>query len=700
MMLILVCVSLLLVSATPVAAQQSNSGKANPFLSAYNTPFATPPFDRIRNEHYLPAIRKGMEEEKREIEAIIINPQQPSFQNTIEALDLSGLLLERVRDVLFGLVSANTSDEIQAIATEVTPLLSQHRDDINLNDRLFQRVRTVYEKTTKAALTPEQAKLLEDTYQGFVRGGANLSPSDKERFRNINEELSSLSLKSTENVLKETNAFKLILEDTAGLAGLPQSAIDAAAESAKKLGKERGWVFTLQKPSMIPFLQYAENRVLREKLFTAYIMRGDQGNEYDNKATVARIAALRVERARLLGYATHADFVLERNMARTPATVYEFLNKLWQPALKNAEKERDILQATIAKAGGSFKLEPWDWWYYAEQLRKSTYDLDENELRPYFQLENVRRGAFEVAGRLYGLRFVERRDIPTYSDEVVVFEVQRKDGSHVGILYTDYFPRPGKRAGAWCGGFRTQEIRGDSMITPLVTNVGNFSRPAGEKPALLSSDEVRTLFHEFGHALQSLLSHQTYRSLSLPVDFVELPSQIMENWAFEPEVLALYARHYATGEVLPQSLVEKITRSARFNQGFITVEYLSACFLDMDWHTLKDTVEVDVRKFEKSSLDRIGLIPEIVVRYRSPFFSHIWSSMYAAGYYSYIWAAVLDADAFEAFREKGLFDQITAAAFAEFVLARGTTDDAMKQYERFRGRKPAIEPLLRRRGLL
>lgn len=700
MIKILVCAGLCFMAAAPAFSQQTNDRETNPFLSAYNTPFDTPPFDRIRYEHYMPAFRNGMAEEKREIETIVNNPQPPTLQNTIEALDRSGLLLERVRDVFFGLVSANTSDEIQKIATEVTPLLSQHRDDINLNERLFQRVRAVYDQRRNAVLTAEQAKLLEDTYQGFVRGGANLPPADKEKFRKINEELSSLSLKSTENVLKETNAFKLIIERKEDLAGLPESAIEGAAEAARKSGMEGAWVFTLQKPSMIPFLQYARNRTLRERLFKAYIMRGDQENEHDNKATVARIAALRVERARLLGYATHAEFVLERNMARTPAAVYEFLNKLWEPALKNAQKERDVLQAMIKKDEGSFKLEPWDWWYYAEQLRKSRYDLDENELRPYFQLDNVRRGAFEVAGRLYGLRFVERRDIPTYSDEVVVFEVLRNDGSHVGILYTDYFPRPGKRAGAWCGGYRTQEMRGDTMVTPLVTNVGNFSRPAGDKPALLSSDEVRTLFHEFGHALQSLLSRQTYRSLSVPVDFVELPSQIMENWAFEPEVLALYARHYKSGEILPQSLVEKITKSARFNQGFTTVEYLSACFLDMDWHTLKDTAGVDVREFERTSLKRIGLIPEIVVRYRSPYFSHIWSSMYAAGYYSYIWAAVLDADAFEAFKEKGLFDQSTAAAFAGFVLARGATDDAMKQYERFRGRKPAIEPLLRRRGLL
>jgi peptidyl-dipeptidase Dcp len=415
---------------------------------------------------------------------------------------------------------------------------------------------------------------------------------------------------------------------------------------------------------------------------------------------VAKIAALRVERANLLGYKTFAEYVLERNMAKTPTAVYEFLRKVWEPALKNAKKERDEMQAMIDQEGGKFKLQPWDWWYYAEKIRKVKYDIDENELRPYFLLENVRKGAFEVASRLYGLQFVERSDISKYNDEVVIFEVKRNDGSHVGLLYTDYFPRANKQAGAWCGGFRGQERRDGAMITPLVTNVGNFTRPSGSEPALLSPDEVQTLFHEFGHALHSLIQNQTYRSLSVPVDFVELPSQIMENWAFDPGVLKLYARHYKSGEIIPQSLVDKTKKSETFNQGFITVEYLSACFLDMDWHMLTGAESVDVNAFEKKSLDAIGLLPEIFVRYRSPYFAHIFSSGYSAGYYSYIWAEVLDADAFEAFKEKGLFDGATARAFMENVLEKGATGDAMSQYEKFRGHKPSIEPLLKRRGLL
>jgi peptidyl-dipeptidase Dcp len=558
----------------------------------------------------------------------------------------------------------------------------------------------VYEQRQQLGLNAEQAKLLDDSYKGFVRGGAHLPPDKKARFRKINEELSMLSLKFDENVLKETNAFTLVIEKKEDLAGLPQRVVDGAAEAAKKLGIAEKWVFTLARPSMTPFLQYAENRTLREKIFKAYVTRGDHDNENDNKNIVSKIAALRVERAHLLGYKTHAEYVLERNTAKSPATVYEFLNKLWNPALKNAKKERDAMQDMIKKEGGAFTLEPWDWWYYAEKVRKAKYDLDENELRPYFLLDSVRKGAFEVARRLYDIRFVERGDISKYSNEVTVFEVQRSDGSHVGILYTDYYPRPGKQSGAWCGGYRSQELRGDSMVTPLITNVGNFSRPTGDKPALLSREEVRTLFHEFGHALHGLLSHQTYRSLNVPVDFVELPSQIMENWAFAPEVLRMYARHYQTGDVIPQTLIDKISNSEKFNQGFITAEYLAASFLDMDWHTLTETKLVDATAFEKESLDRIGLIPEIVVRYRSPYFAHIWSSMYSAGYYSYIWAAVLDADAFEAFKERGLFDRPTADAFREHVLARGATDDAMKQYEKFRGKKPTIEPLLKRRGLL
>jgi peptidyl-dipeptidase Dcp len=674
----------------------------NPFLTAYSTPFETPPFHLIKNEHFMPAFEEGMKAQKAEVDSIVANAQAPTFANTIEAYERSGLLLDKVSGVFFGLQGANTNDEIQRIAGEVAPLLAKHKDDINLNEKLFARIKAVYEQRDSLGLNNEQAKLLDDMYKSFVRGGANLPADKKERFRQINEEISVLGVKFDENVLASTNGFKLVIDKKEDLEGLPDRVIAGAAEAATKAKLDGKWLFTIHKPSMIPFLQYAKNRELRKQILTAYITKGDHDDSLDNKSTITKMAALRAERAKLLGYKTHAHFVEEKNMSKTPEAVYELLNKLWAPALKNAKKERDAMQAMVRQEGGTFQIEPWDWWYYAEKIRKAKYDLDENELRSYFELENVRKGIFEVARRLYGLQFVERKDIPKYNDEVTVYEVKEKDGRHVGILYTDYFPRSNKQAGAWCGGFRTQERRDGKMVTPLVTNVGNFSRPSGDTPALLSPDEVNTMFHEFGHALHALLSDQTYRTLSVPWDFIELPSQIMENWAFEPEVLALYAKHYKTGEVIPPALVEKIKKSATFNQGFETVEYLAACYLDMDWHSFAEPTIVDANEFERASLKRIGLIPEIVVRYRSTYFAHIWGSGsgYDAGYYYYIWAAVLDADAFEAFKEKGLFDQATAGAFREHVLAKGATNDAMKQYVAFRGRKPAIEPLLKRRGLM
>jgi peptidyl-dipeptidase Dcp len=667
----------------------------NPFFAKYGTPFETPPFPLIANAHFLPAYRKGMEMEKAEIDAITRNPSPATFQNTIEAFDRAGELLARVGGVFLALQAANSSDEIQKVANEVTPLLAKHRDDIYLNNELFRRVKAVHDMRAQTLLTTEQRKLLEDVYTDFVRGGANLPADRKARFRAINEELSMLALKFDENVLDESNTFKLVIRTKDELAGLPQTVIDAAAEAAVKAGMPGAWVFTTKKPSMIPFLQYAHDRALREQLFTAYIKRGENGDAHDNKANASRIAALRVERSNLLGYKTFADFSLERTMAKTPQAVYAFLNKLWQPALANAIQEADEMQKLK-----DTDLQPWDWWYYAEIIRKQKYDLDDNDLRPYFVMENVRQGAFDLATKLYGVKFVQRNDVPKYSDEVSVFEVTESNGAHIGILYLDYFPRPGKQSGAWCDAFRVQERHGDTMITPVVYNVGNFSRPAGDKPSLLSLDEVQTLFHEFGHALQALFSNVTYRKLSLPGDFVELPSQVMENWAFTPELLRGYARHYKTGEVIPQTLIDRIRKSNKFNQGFETVEYLAAAFLDMDWHMLTDTKPVEPAAFEAASMARIGLIPQIVSRYRTTNFLHSFSGGYAAGYYYYIWAAVLDADAFQAFVEKGLFDRATAQAFREHVLARCTADDAMKQYVKFRGKEPSIEPLLKRRGLM
>ena len=674
----------------------------NPLFSEFNTPFQVPPFDKIMEEHYMPAFKEGMKQQQKEIEAIVLNPETPTFGNTFEAMESSGALLRKVSNVFGVLNGSMTNEKMQKIAKEIAPLRSKHWDDILLNEKLFQRIKEVYGKKDKMNLTEEQQILLEKYYKDFVRSGAILDEEKKAKLREINQELSLLSVQFGENILKENNRFELIIDKEEDLAGLPQSVITGAVEAAVERGKEDKWVFTLHKPSMIPFLQYSEKRKLREEIFTAYISRGNNNDELDNKTILSRIAALRVEKANLLGYKTHADFVLENNMAKKPENVYDFLDQLWKPALKMAKAEAKELQEMIHKEGKDFALQPWDWWYYVEKLKKAKYDLDEEMLRPYFKMESVRNGAFFVAQKLYGIQFIENTDIPRYHEDVRVFEVKEADGSHIGILYTDYFPRASKRGGAWMNSFRKQSKQGGKEIHPVITNNGNFSKPTGDKPALLSSGEVSTLFHEFGHALHGLLSDCTYNRLSgtsVPRDFVELPSQIMENWAFEPEVLKMYSKHYKTNEVIPQELIDKLKKSSHFNQGFATVEYLAASFLDMDWHTLEESEELNPEKFETESMNKIGLIPEIVVRYKSPYFGHIFSGGYSSGYYSYIWAEVLDADAFEAFKETSLFDRKTALAFRKNILERGGTEDPMMLYKQFRGAEPKVDPLLKRRGL-
>ncbi len=698
--LLVTALSLLMLAAMIACPSVASPSDGNPFLAPYGTPFETPPFQGILPAHFLPALQKGMDEQKREIRVITTVRSAPSFENTIVALDRSGDLLSRVSGVFGALRGAITNDQLDSIANITTPLLTSHRNDIALDEQLFLRIKTVHENRKALSLTPEQSMLLDNTYKDFVRGGANLLAPDKQRLRKINDELSMLSLKFNQNLLKETNTYKMVVDKKEDLNGLPPAVVDAAAAAATKASLEGKWVFTLQKPSWIPFMQYATNRALREKLYRAYCSRGDNNNSFDNKRLVERIAALRVARAQLLGYRTHADYVLEENMAKNPKTVFEFLYKLWEPALVVAQKERDAMQNMIRKEGGTFTLASWDWWYYAEKIKMAEYDLDEEALRPYFKMENVRQGAFDVASKLYGIRFIERKDIPGYADDVQVFEVKDQDGSHIGVLYTDYFLRGGKRPGAWMGSFRSYGRIGDSVVTPVVYNVGNFSGPTAGKPALLSLEEVETLFHEFGHALSGLLSQRSYHNTGLPRDGIELPSQIMENWARHPDVLRSYARHYATDAPIPDALIQKIVKSETFNQGFTSVEYLAASLLDLDWHTLTDTTLVDASAFEDSSMARIRLIPEIVSRYRSPYFAHVFSGGYSAGYYSYIWAEVLDADAFEAFKEKGLFDPATATAFRKNILEMGGTEDPMVLYERFRGKKPTIEPLLKKRGLL
>ncbi len=674
----------------------------NPFFGKWETPFETPPFDLIEESDFLPAFQAGIEMHKAEIALLTENKKTPSFKNTIEVLDRSGALLTKVGNVFGCLNGANTNDVIQQIARDVTPLLSKHQDDILLNAALFARVKAVHERKDKLNLNVEQSTLLDETYKVFVRGGANLDEEKKSVLRTFNDELSMLTLKFGQNILKEDNAFQLVIDNKADLAGLPEAVMAGAAEAGTALGHEGSWVFTLHKPSWIPFLQNSEKRALREKIYKAYTNRGSNDNEFDNKAIAPKIAALRVKKANLLGYKSHAHFVLEENMAKVPENVYNLLNKLWDPALKIAKNEAEEMQAMINAEGKTFKLETWDWWYYAEKLKKTKYALDDEQLRPYFKLENVIDGVFAVATNLYGLQFEERLDIPKYHEDVQVFEVKEADGSHVGILYTDYFPRPSKRGGAWMSSFRKQSKLKGKNVTPIIYNVGNFSKPTADKPSLISLEEVGTLFHEFGHALHGLLSDCTYESLSgtsVSRDFVELPSQIMENWALHPEVLKIYAKHFETGEPIPQELIDKITNAGHFNQGFISVEYLAASFLDMDWHTQTEAEEQDVWEFENASLEKIGLIPEIISRYRSPYFNHIFSGGYSSGYYSYIWAEVLDADAFEAFKETSLFDRDTANSFRRNILAAGGTEDPMILYIRFRGAEPTVEPLLKKRGL-
>jgi len=676
---------------------------SNPFMKPYGTMYDVPPFDNIKNGDFLPAIKEGIKQQQEQIDKIVNNDEAPTFENTIEALEFSGKLLTRVNNVFNNLRSANTNEELQAIAKEAAPLKSKNRDDINLNAMLFARIKTVYELRENYSLTVEEAKLLEEQYLDFVRGGANLPPADQERFREINGELSILSLTFGDNLLAETNEYKLIIEDEQDLAGLPESVVSAASEAATNAGMGEKWVFTLDNPSRLPFLQYADKRELREEIFMGYINKGNHNNETDNKEILKEIVSLRIERANLLGYDSHAAFILGINMAKTSDAVYDLLTQLWTASLPVAKKEVEALQEIIDSEGDDFKLEAWDWWYYAEKLKKAKYDLDEEQLRPYFQLEKVIGGLFDVANKLYGLQIEEVYDIPKPHPDAHTYVVKEKDGFMTGILYMDFFPRPSKRFGAWMSSYRKEYIEYNVRVAPVITVNCNFTKPSGDKPSLLSFDEYLTLFHEFGHALHGLLSQCTYESLSgtsTPRDFVELPSQIMENWAAEPEVLKTFAVHYKTGEPIPQSLLDKLNKSKHFNAGFAMLEYLSACFLDMDWHTLTEPTTEDVLSFEENSMNRISLIPEIVVRYRSPYFQHIFSGGYSSGYYSYIWAEVLDADAYAAFKENGIFDQATAESFRKNILEKGGTVDPMVLYTNFRGKEPDVEHLLARKGLL
>jgi peptidyl-dipeptidase Dcp len=681
-------------SETPAEATATD----NPFFAEYDTPFKVPPFDIIKPEHFIPAYEKGMEQQKAEIENLANNAEAPTFDNTIVSLDRAGKLLSDVSRVFGGLSGANTNDELKAIQKEMAPRLAAHRDEINLNKKLFERIKAVYEQRDELNLTDEQMYLLENLYKRYVRSGANLNDEDQAKLKEINQKMSTLGVQFGQNLLAETNEFKLVIENEEDLAGLPESSITGAVEAAKEAGLEGKWVFTTHKPSMIPFLQYAEKRDLREKLYRAYTKRGDNDNDRDNKKILSDIIKLRVERANLLGYKTYADYVLESRMAGNPENVYDLLNRLWDASIPVAKRERQEMQAIVDRDGGGFKLASWDWWYYAEKLRKEKYELDDNELRPYFVLNNVRDGAFWVANQLYGLTFEELEGMPLPHPDAQVFEVKEADGSHCGVLYMDFHPRASKRGGAWCGTYRSQSRKYGKEIDPVVNLVCNFSKPVGDIPAMITLEEVETLFHEFGHGLDNLLSNVTYGTTFRSSDFSELPSQIMEHWSMEPTVLKHYAKHYQTGEPIPDNLIDKIVKSGLFNIGFITVEYLAASLLDMNYHTLTEPQDLDINKFEKDYFEKIGLIPEIVSRYRSTYFNHIIGG-YAAGYYAYIWSEVLDCDAFDAFKETSLFDQKTANAFRKSVLEVNGTADYKSMYVNFRGREARIEPLLKKRGL-
>ena len=675
----------------------------NPFLVPYTNKYGAPPFDQIKTEHYMPAFKEGIKQHQAEVTAIANNKNAATFSNTIEALEFSGVLLKKVSSVFFNLHSADTNDGLDKIANEITPILSEHNDNIYLNEKLFARVKKLYDNRAKLNLTTEQNRLLEKYHREFVRSGAALNAQQKAKLREINKELSMAELTFGQNVLDETNSYQKVVDNEADLAGLPESVRQAAAESAKEAGKPGKWLFSTHKASFIPVLQYSQNRELRKDLLMAYTTRANHDNDKDNKAVINKIIKLRTQKAQLLGFETSAAFVLDDTMAKTPQAVYDLLKTVWEPAVKKAKEEAGELQKMMDAEGKGEKLEAWDWWYYSEKLRKEKYDLNEEALKPYFKLENVRQGVFDLASKLYGLTFKKLNDMPVYNPDVEVFEVRDTDKSLVGILYTDYFPRAGKSAGAWMNSITEQYKKDGINHRPVICNIGNFTKPTADKPSLLNMDEVETLFHEFGHALHGLLTQCTYPSMSgtnVSRDFVEMPSQIMENWCWEPEVMKTYARHYITGQPMPQELVDKIQKAATFNQGFINTELLAASILDMDFHMRKDTSSFDVVAFEKASLDRIGLIPQIISRYRSTFFNHIFSGDYYAGYYSYTWAAVLDADAFQAFKETGdVYNPKIATAFRKKILERGDSEDAMKLYRDFRGANPSPDGLLKKRGL-
>ena len=676
--------------------------KGNPLFSEFNTPHGIAPFAEITIDHYREGMLKGMEEQKAEIEAIVNNSEAPTFENTILALDKSGELLRKVRGTFSPLSSSNSNDQTRALQKEMSPISSTHSDDINLNEKLFARVKSVYDSRESLTLTPEEAKILQNTYDRFVNSGAELSDEDKAKLRELNKEISMLQLEFSQNLLYETNNTFVVAESLEEMKGLPQANIDAAAKMANENGQPGKWMFNMQRPSCNPVLQYCENRELRRKIYEAYYNRGNQDNDHDSKAICAKLVALRLEKAKLMGYGNYAEMALKNRMASTPEAVYDLLMQVWEPAVAKAKEEIEDIRAEIRKDGKDFEPAGWDYMYYLDRAKKAKFAVDEEEIRSYLEINNVMQGIFHVAGKLYGLTFKEiTAEVPSYEPTAKAFEVIDRDGKLLAIFYSDNFTRDNKNAGAWCTSFRSQSYKNGERIVPIVVNSCNMTIPNNEGYALQSIDNVETLFHEFGHALHNFMRDVQHSGASgVERDFVELPSQINEHWAFEPEVLAVYAKHYKTGEVIPMELVNKIQESAKYGQGFATVEYIAASLSDMDLHVLTEVpADLNVMEFEAKKLNERGIPSQILPRYRITNFSHTMGGGYTAGYYSYMWAEVLDTDAFEAFAETGdIFNQEVADKFRKYVLTPGGIDDGMTMYKNFRGREPKIDALLKNRG--
>ena len=674
----------------------------NPFFSEWDTPFGIPPFEKIYARHYLPAVQEGIRQERHEIKEIANNREEPTFDNVILAYTRTGKFLKRTLLVFENLCAADMTDSLQQLQAEIQPLLTQHNNDIMLNKKLFSRIKQVYDNRLSMNLDAQQSRLLEKIYRSFVRNGAELSDSDQDKLRKLDEKIAGFEIVFANNLLEEMNRFKLIVEDTSDLSGLPASIKEMASSAAKAAGMDGKWVFTLDKPSLIPFMQYSDQAELRKQLYEGYLNRCNHDDKYDNKGVADSLVNLRLERARLLGYDSHAAYMLENRMAKTPKLVYSLLNKLWVPAMLNADRERDVLQEMKSKSGAGDTLEMWDWWYYAEKLRKSKYDLDDEMLRPYFSLDGVRKGIFSLVDSLYGITFKPVSDAPVYHKECETYEALDRDGSHLGVIIMDFFPRKGKGVGAWCTTYREQSYEQETRVAPVTSIVCNFTRPSGDVPALLTLDEVNTFFHEFGHAIHNLVSDVRYEGLQhVAIDFVELPSQIMENWSVAPRMLKQYARHYLTGEVIPDVLVDKIQKSRLFNQGFLSTEYLAAAYLDMDYHGLQEPIlGKNILDIESYFMEGRMITPQVAPRYRTTYFQHIFAGGYSAGYYSYIWSEVLDADAFHAFEETGdIFNREVANRFRT-LMAKGGSEDEEQLYREFRGKEADIEYLIQRRGLI